>query len=59
MEKLTRIGMIWPLKKLSVVYENSMDRKKNLLIVVAGGYGHVAKEIAESMNCFEKICFFR
>lgn len=30
---------------------------KNLLIVGAGIYGVVAKEIAESMNCFEKIAF--
>ncbi len=30
---------------------------KNLLIVGAGIYGVVAKEIAESMNCFEKIDF--
>jgi len=34
-----------------------MDRNKNLLIIGAGVYGLVAKEIAESMNCFEKICF--
>lgn len=34
-----------------------MDRNKNLLIIGAGVYGVVAKEIAESMNCFEKICF--
>lgn len=30
---------------------------KNLLIVGAGIYGLVAKEIAESMDCFEKISF--
>ncbi len=30
---------------------------KNLLIVGAGIYGVVAKEIAESMGCFEKIAF--
>ncbi len=30
---------------------------KNLLIVGAGVYGVVAKEIAESMKCFEKIAF--
>ncbi len=30
---------------------------KNLLIIGAGIYGVVAKEIAESMNCFEKIDF--
>lgn len=30
---------------------------KNLLIVGAGVYGLVAKEIAESMNCFDKIAF--
>ena len=34
-----------------------MDRNKNLLIIGAGVYGLAAKEIAESMNCFEKICF--
>ena len=30
---------------------------KNLLILGAGQYGYVAKEIAESMGCFEKIDF--
>ncbi len=30
---------------------------KNLLIIGAGQYGMVAKEIAESMRCFEKIDF--
>lgn len=30
---------------------------KNLLIVGAGAYGLIAKEIAESMHCFEKIAF--
>ena len=30
---------------------------KNLLIIGAGQYGVVAKEIAESMKCFEKIDF--
>lgn len=30
---------------------------KNLLIVGAGVYGLVAKEIAESLGCFEKIAF--
>ena len=30
---------------------------RNLLIIGAGIYGIVAKEIAESMNCFEKIDF--
>lgn len=30
---------------------------KNLLIVGAGVYGVVAKEIAEGMNCFDKIAF--
>lgn len=30
---------------------------KNLLIIGAGQYGMVAKEIAESMKCFEKIAF--
>ncbi len=33
------------------------EMNKNLLIVGAGIYGVVAKEIAESMNCFEKIAF--
>ena len=31
--------------------------KSNLLIIGAGLYGLVAKEIAESMDCFEKIGF--
>ncbi len=35
--------------------ENDMD--KNLLIIGAGVYGLVAKEIAESMGCFGKIAF--
>lgn len=30
---------------------------KNLLIIGAGAYGLIAKEIAESANCFEKIAF--
>lgn len=30
---------------------------KNLLILGAGQYGMVTKEVAESMNCFEKIAF--
>lgn len=30
---------------------------KNLLIIGAGAYGLIAKEIAESVNCFEKIAF--
>lgn len=30
---------------------------KNLLILGAGQYGQVAKEIAESMGCFERISF--
>ncbi len=34
-----------------------MEMNKNLLIVGAGIYGVVAKEIAESMGCFEKIDF--
>ena len=34
-----------------------MEMNKNLLIVGAGVYGLVAKEIAESMGCFEKISF--
>lgn len=32
-------------------------KKRNLLIVGAGVYGAVAKEIAQSMGCFEKIEF--
>lgn len=31
--------------------------KENLLIIGAGQYGQVAREIAESMNCFDKISF--
>ena len=34
-----------------------MDRNKNLLIVGAGIYGLVAKEIADSLKCFENIAF--
>lgn len=30
---------------------------KDLLILGAGQYGMVAKEIAEAMNCFQKIDF--
>ena len=30
---------------------------KNLLIIGAGQYGMVAKEIAESMGCFDQIDF--
>lgn len=30
---------------------------KNLLIIGAGQYGMVTKEVVESMNCFEKIAF--
>lgn len=30
---------------------------KNLLILGAGQYGQVAREVAESMGCFEKIAF--
>lgn len=30
---------------------------KNLLILGAGQYGQIAKEVAESMGCFEKIAF--
>ena len=30
---------------------------RNLLIIGAGFYGLVAKEIAESMDCFENISF--
>jgi len=30
---------------------------KNLLILGAGQYGMVTKEVAESMNCFDKIAF--
>lgn len=31
--------------------------ENNLLILGAGMYGRIAKEIAESMNCFDKISF--
>ena len=31
--------------------------KKNLLILGAGQYGYVVKEVAESMGCFDKIAF--
>lgn len=34
-----------------------MNINKNLLILGAGQYGQVAKEVAESMGCFEKIAF--
>ena len=34
-----------------------MNLNKNLLILGAGQYGQVAKEVAESMGCFEKIAF--
>ncbi len=34
-----------------------MQKSKNLLILGAGQYGQIAKEIAESMGCFEKISF--
>ena len=34
-----------------------VSSKGNLLIVGAGQYGQVAREIAESMDCFEKISF--
>ena len=34
-----------------------MNTNKNLLILGAGQYGKVAKEVAESMDCFEKIAF--
>ena len=34
-----------------------MKINKNLLILCAGQYGQVAKEVAESMGCFEKIAF--
>ena len=34
-----------------------MNINKNLLILGAGQYGQVAKEVAESMGCFEKIDF--
>lgn len=32
-------------------------KKKKLLILGAGQYGRVARETAEAMACFEKICF--
>ncbi len=31
--------------------------KKSLLIIGAGQYGHIAKEIAEDMGCYDKIAF--
>ena len=31
--------------------------RKNLLIIGAGQYGQVAREVAESMNCFDNISF--
>ncbi len=34
-----------------------ISMNKNLLIIGAGIYGVMAKEIAESMNCFDKIAF--
>ena len=34
-----------------------MNVNKNLLIIGAGQYGQVAKEVADSMGCFEKIDF--
>lgn len=34
-----------------------MSVNRNLLILGAGQYGQVAKEVAESMGCFEKIAF--
>ncbi len=34
-----------------------MTTNKNLLILGAGQYGQIAKEVAESMCCFEKIAF--
>ena len=34
-----------------------MQMNKNLLILGAGQYGQVAKEIAKDMGCFEKISF--
>lgn len=34
-----------------------MKVNKNLLILGAGQYGYVAKEVAESMGHFEKITF--
>ncbi len=50
------------LNKASVDYEYIFiiglnDMNGNLLIAGAGVYGLLAKEIAESMNCFEKIAF--
>ena len=37
--------------------EDKVFMKKNLLIIGAGIYSLVAKEIAESMGCFERIAF--
>ena len=36
---------------------NMAQMNKNLLILGAGQYGQVAKEIADDMKCFEKIAF--
>lgn len=44
-------------KDLSEYIERVSEMNKKLLIVGAGIYGVVAKEIAESMSCFEKISF--
>lgn len=37
--------------------ERDLIMNKNLLIIGADQYGYVAKEVAESMGCFEKISF--
>ena len=34
-----------------------VSSKENLLIIGAGQYGQVAREVAESMGCFKKISF--
>lgn len=46
-----------PLIDLIVILKGECGMKHNLLILGAGVYGLVAKEVAESMGCFEKIDF--
>lgn len=45
------------INKEELLYWRILNLNKALLILGAGQYGMVAKEIAESMNCFEKIDF--
>ena len=46
-----KIGKLWD------EYKRMLHMNQNLLILGAGIYGLVAKEIAESMNCFSRIAF--